>query len=221
MKNKSIIILSLLVCSVAGITLYFSVFHDKKEISDNNKKTDDSLTKNIDDSINEDNTDILKDDKGKKEQIISKKLEKENNSTGSDTNTPTTEQQDNNYVHINNQHNNSIENDGQNNYSQDNNNQNANPNNNSVGNSSDNSSNDSNNQTIKVPIDLNDEVVDNNPNDDIYPTVEACNAAALEIAFKDTTDIINVYCFSVAENGKLLGYRTDINCLSGNCDKYK
>lgn len=57
--------------------------------------------------------------------------------------------------------------------------------------------------------------------EDIYPTVEDCNAAALEIAFKDTADIINVYCFSVAENGKLLGYRPDINCLSGNCEKYK
>ena len=58
-------------------------------------------------------------------------------------------------------------------------------------------------------------------NEKLYPTVEACNEAALEIAFKDTTDIINVFCFSVAENGKLLGYRTDINCISGNCDKYK
>ncbi len=232
MKNKVIIIISiLLICSIVGITLYSSFFQDKKEVSDANKEKSDSLTQNIDDDINNKDTDTLKDDKEQKEQVISKKLEKEKNNKQPETNNNTSEQQDNNYIHIDNQNNNSIENEEQKNYSQDNdnngdtinNNNNNQPiqDNNSVGDSIDNSSNNSNNQTVTIPININDEAIDTDPNDDIYPTTDACNQAGIEVALKYPDDIINTFCFSYDENGKFLGYKLDINCKSGNCDKYK
>ena len=62
---------------------------------------------------------------------------------------------------------------------------------------------------------------ENNVNYKIYPTIEECDQAGIELGFKYPEDIINTFCFSVAENGKLLGYRIDINCKSGNCDKYE
>lgn len=230
MKNKIIIILSsLLVCSIVGITLYSSVFHDKKEVNDANKEKSDPLTQNIDGDINNKDMDTLKDDKEKREQAISKKLEKENNNKQPETNTNnnSSEQQDNNYTHIDNQNNNSIENEEQNNYIQDNNNNEStiNDNNNKQpiqdNNSVDDPTNNSNNQTITIPINLNDEAIDTDPNDDIYPTTDACNQAGIEVALKYPNDIINTFCFSVAENGKFLGYKLDINCKSGDCDKYK
>ena len=233
-KNKVIIIISiLLVCSIVGITLYSSVFQDKKEVSDANDEKSNSLTQNIADDINNKDTNILNDDKEKREQVISKKLEKENNNKQleKNTNNNSSEQQNNNYAHIDIQNDNFIENEEQNNYIQDNNNNggtisdnnNNQPiqDNNSVGDSIDNSSNNSNNQTVTIPININDEAIDTDPNDDIYPTTDACNQVGIEVALKYPNDIINTFCFSYAENGKFLGYKLDINCKSGNCDKYK
>ncbi len=234
MKKKLIIILPLLlVFSIVSITVYSLFIDAKKEIS-NNRDKEDTLTKNIDDNANNENIDILRKDREIKEQTISKKLVKEDNKKEYEKNMDNvpTEQQDNN-VNINNQDNNSIENSGQNNYSQENNqdnNQNDNPtsnpliqdNNNSVSNSNSSPSNNSNNQIIQIPIDLNDEAVDTDPNDDIYPTSEACNQAGIELMLRlNNSDIINTFCFTYSENGKFLGYRLDINCISGNCDKYK
>ena len=78
-----------------------------------------------------------------------------------------------------------------------------------------------NNSSVQIPTDFHDDVQYDYSNDNIYPTIEACNQAGIDISFKYPSDIINTFCFSVAKDGKLLGYRLDVNCKSGDCDKYK
>ena len=50
----------------------------------------------------------------------------------------------------------------------------------------------------------------------------SCEEAAEEIALIDTVDIHNVICYEVhAKDNSLLGYFLDVNCSSGNCNRYK
>lgn len=50
----------------------------------------------------------------------------------------------------------------------------------------------------------------------------SCEEAAEEIALIDTVDILNVICYEVhAKDNSLLGYFLDVNCSSGNCNRYK
>lgn len=55
-----------------------------------------------------------------------------------------------------------------------------------------------------------------------YSSMDSCLADVPNIAFKDTTDIINTWCIDVVDGqGTILGQYLYINCSSGNCDKYK
>lgn len=55
-----------------------------------------------------------------------------------------------------------------------------------------------------------------------YYSMDSCLVDVPNIAFKDTTDIINAWCIDVVDGqGTILGQYLYINCSSGNCDKYK
>lgn len=55
-----------------------------------------------------------------------------------------------------------------------------------------------------------------------YSNMDSCLADVPRISFKDTIDIINVWCIDVVDDqGTILGQYLYINCSSGNCDKYK
>ena len=55
-----------------------------------------------------------------------------------------------------------------------------------------------------------------------YSSMDSCLEDVPNIAFKDTTDIINTWCIDVVDGqGTILGQYLYINCSSGNCDKYK
>lgn len=55
-----------------------------------------------------------------------------------------------------------------------------------------------------------------------YSSMDACLSASERISLKDTVDIINSWCMDVVDGqGTVLGEYLYINCLSGNCNKYK
>ncbi len=59
----------------------------------------------------------------------------------------------------------------------------------------------------------------NYPGEDI---VKVCYQKSIDIAFKDPVDILSTACYDVKDSkGNILGAYLQINCTSGNCNKYK
>ena len=55
-----------------------------------------------------------------------------------------------------------------------------------------------------------------------YNSMDSCLSASEKISLKDTSDIVNTRCMDVVDDyGTVLGEYLYINCLSGNCNKYK
>lgn len=55
-----------------------------------------------------------------------------------------------------------------------------------------------------------------------YKDLETCINESYEIGYKDSIDIQNMWCSEVIDSeNTILGYYLYINCISGNCNKYK
>lgn len=222
MKIKNIVFISITVIVTLGLSV--GIYHNiknkdndlKDDSKDNNVNIVDNKIEHNNQKEDEENIKNPQNDntqkKDKDDEIISN-----DNTEKSIFQNEKNDNINNNQEQIYNQYENSIDN---NQNTNSNNNQPIQDSNNSVDNYPDNSSNNSNNQTIEIPIDLNDEVIDTNPNDDIY-TEDECSKVGIEIWMNNKDDIINFYCNTYSENGKFLGYKLDINCKSGDCSKYE
>lgn len=58
--------------------------------------------------------------------------------------------------------------------------------------------------------------------DDAYTTLDGCYNKSIEVAFLDTNDITNAFCYEVLDGkGAVLGIYMSVKCNSGNCERYK
>ena len=219
-NNKKLIIFSSSLVVVIGVLLICFEFYNNTNNKLNNKKEE---TQN--DYIVQDEELNIKEDKGE-ESIV----EEEKNPTD---NTPKN-------IEDNNINSKSSTNNKSNNTQK-----NSTPNNDNVKSTTDNNSNVENNSTIPPsPVEetspkVNEESKPQNyvnvpdPNsffysihkgriDKNYTTLEACRQKSVDVGFLDTTDILNIMCYEVLDGqSNVLGIYMHVNCISGNCERYK
>lgn len=219
-NNKKLIIFSSSLVVVIGVLLICFEFYNNTNNKLNNKKEE---TQN--DYIVQDEELNIKEDKGE-ESIV----EEEKNPTD---NTPKN-------IEDNNINSKSSTNNKSNNTQK-----NFTPNNDNVNSTTDNNSNVENNSTIPPsPVEetspkVNEESKPQNyvgvpdPNsffysihkgriDKNYTTLEACRQKSVDVGFLDTTDILNIICYEVLDGqSNVLGIYMHVNCISGNCERYK